>query len=363
MATMYYRPYTSEPIKDGEMPPIDAMENILPEYQYIFYDPKGPQGPTARSLPGMSTRIPPPQSPSRGYQAEDLDMSTMTILDHQGKELDNYRSAVFKMGQDIIELRQQVRDLEANNSNLRRNLANYNDAGRLMLETSELEGLTKPEILSRYAAIKQTLSAQTADMKLYKDKVQILQNQLIKKNDDEKKYLQLQKAHNQQQAVVLKMQDKLQKMKKMEEALKKQESVIEKMEKVIEKYHKDRSKTQKDKDSHEANEVLLQENKRLRDQMIEMREQLRVAGRGGDDIEKLELYQALEKAEGRINSLEKQLSENAKLWGRERADMSIKLNEAEHGFGRSTGMVLHDYPVYGERFGKTTQKRLSPMYR
>lgn len=41
-----------------------------------------------------------------------------------------------------------------------------------------------------------------------------------------------------------------------------------------------------------------------------------------------------------------QLAENSRTWGKERADMSLRLNEAEHGFGRSGGMVLHDYPVY-----------------
>ena len=81
---------------------------------------------------------------------EDLDKTSMNVLDHQMKELENYRSAVHKMGQDILALRQQVRELEANNSQLRRDLANYNDASKLMIESSELDGLTKPEIMSRY---------------------------------------------------------------------------------------------------------------------------------------------------------------------------------------------------------------------
>lgn len=106
-------------------------------------------------------------------------------------------------------------------------------------------------------------------------------------------------------------------------------------------------------------------------------DQLRFNNKGSDsDADKLELYQALEKAEARIQSLERQvrhenhckhnygiqffqqhiyhdcvffslqLAENSRSWGKERADMSLRLNEAEHGFGRSAGMVLHDYPVY-----------------
>lgn len=82
--------------------------------------------------------------------SDDLDKNSLLLLDHQSKELGNYRDAVHKMGQDIIVLRNQVRDLEGVNSHLRMDLANYNDASKLMLDTSELNGLSKPEVLSRY---------------------------------------------------------------------------------------------------------------------------------------------------------------------------------------------------------------------
>lgn len=35
--------YLLQPIKDGELPPFDAMESVLPEYQYIFVDPNQPR--------------------------------------------------------------------------------------------------------------------------------------------------------------------------------------------------------------------------------------------------------------------------------------------------------------------------------
>ena len=44
----------------------------------------------------------------------------------------------------------QVRDLEAKNSQLRRELSNYNDATRMLMDSQELDGLTKPELASRY---------------------------------------------------------------------------------------------------------------------------------------------------------------------------------------------------------------------
>ena len=74
----------------------------------------------------------------------------MNVLDHQMKELENYRASIQRMGQDIVALRQQIRELEGNNSQLRRDLANYNDASKLMIESAELDNLTKPEVMSRY---------------------------------------------------------------------------------------------------------------------------------------------------------------------------------------------------------------------
>lgn len=40
-----------------------------------------------------------------------------------------------------------------------------------------------------------------------------------------------------------------------------------------------------------------------------------------------------------------QLSENSRNWGRERADISIRLNEAEHGLGRNATLASHEYPT------------------
>lgn len=83
-------------------------------------------------------------------QEPPLDKNMMVLLDHHTKETGHYREAVHKMGSDIITLRNQMRDLEDINSNLRRDLAKYNDSSRLMVESAELQDLTKPDVLSRY---------------------------------------------------------------------------------------------------------------------------------------------------------------------------------------------------------------------
>ncbi|XP_033747042.1 coiled-coil domain-containing protein 33-like isoform X2 [Pecten maximus] len=383
------------PIKDGEMPPHGAVDSVLPDYQYVFVDPQGKQHAPRGRQPSPTGRVPrqapkgapqqhnapaayakyaaPVQSIRPHYRDRlrhlpesrqpDLDNASINVLDHQSKELENYRLAVQKMGQDMVALQERIRELENNNSQLRRDLANYNDASKLMIESAELDGLSKPEIMSRYAALKQTLQSQTNDLNTYKDKVQKIQNDLIAKNDEEKKLLKQSQSQSGQAAVIQRLQERINKYKKMEEACKKQEVVIEKMERLLEKQNKDKSR--KGDKSTEANEALLEENKRLRSQMDELRDQLKTSGNAGDEKEKFAMYQALERADARVLALEKQLAENSRQWGKERADMQIRLNEAEHGFGRSQGMVLHDYPTansYDPR-GRSYPSRYSPKQR
>lgn len=43
------------------------------------------------------------------------------------------------------------------------------------------------------------------------------------------------------------------------------------------------------------------------------------------------------------------MASNSRDWGKERAGLNIRLNEAEHGFARTTGTVLHDYAVFNVR--------------
>ena len=46
-----------------------------------------------------------------------------------------------------------MRDLEAQNSQLRRDLANYNDTTKLLMDSQDLDGLTKPELAARYGTV------------------------------------------------------------------------------------------------------------------------------------------------------------------------------------------------------------------
>ncbi|XP_064634936.1 coiled-coil domain-containing protein 33-like isoform X3 [Lineus longissimus] len=333
----YYLQYKlkNAPVKDGDnLPSHDAMDTILPEYQYIFMDQHGGG---QQQQPGPSTaRQPPPQKQITG--GNDLDKQQFNLLDHQMNELDRYRLAVQKMGQDILSLREQVRDSEMTNSTLKREVLRYNDATKYFLDSSDMDGLTKAELAARYISLKQTLSSQTTELAHYKERTQKLQNELIKKNDKEKEYIRLSQAHKAQQDLLHRLQDKQQRESKMKEAFKKQEQVIEKMEKMLSEQQKGK---EKDPTKDAAYQALLAENRRLRDNLKEERADAR---RGPDDEdEKLELYQQLDKAQGRIMGLEKQLADNARKWGKEKNELLVRLSEMEHGLGRSGQKPLQDY--------------------
>ncbi|XP_043379680.1 coiled-coil domain-containing protein 33 isoform X7 [Chelonia mydas] len=272
----YYRPFSSTLNQDNDvsLPPPDAVAEILPDKQMLLYEKAG--GPADSDV-------------------DDADMLRRTqdvTRFHLDQELDNYCTAMKKMADDILSLRRRVASLEAENSTLRRNLSMHEEVGRTLLNDVDVDVMTKAEIVDRIVALKRKLAAGTVEMSRMKDRVQQLQNELIRKNDREKDLVKLQRAHQQQQMVLRKYQEKITKMKALEDTVRQQE-----------------------RDMFSTNS------------------------------EKLSLLAKVEKAQGRIRVLESQLEESARKWGREKQDLSTRLLEQEHGFGCSSSTILHDFSL------------------
>ncbi|XP_065415795.1 coiled-coil domain-containing protein 33 isoform X9 [Chrysemys picta bellii] len=260
---------------DVSLPPPEAVAEILPDKQMLLYEKAA--------------------TPADG-DVDDVDMLRRTQdvtrfhLDQQ--ELDNYRTAMKKMADDIQSLRRHVASLEAENSTLRCNLSMHEEVGRTLLNDVDVDVMTKVEIVDRIVALKHKLAAGTVEMSRMKDRVQQLQNELIRKNDREKDLVMLQRAHQQQQTVLRKYHEKITKMKALEDTVRQQERDI-----------------------------------------------------FSTNSEKLSLLAKVEKAQGRIRALESQLEESARKWGREKQDLSTQLLEQEHGFGRPSSTILHDFSL------------------
>ncbi|XP_051053549.1 coiled-coil domain-containing protein 33-like [Phodopus roborovskii] len=138
-------------------------------------------------------------------------------------EMNNYRRAMQKMAEDILALRKQANILEEENRTLRSHLTQQS-----------IEEQSRAEEENLAVSMKQRLLLSELDIKRLRDRVQHLQNELIRKNDREKELLLLYQAQQPQAAQLRRYQDKLQKMKALEDTVRHQEKVIEKMEQVLE---------------------------------------------------------------------------------------------------------------------------------
>uniref|UniRef100_A0A452H380 Coiled-coil domain containing 33 n=1 Tax=Gopherus agassizii TaxID=38772 RepID=A0A452H380_9SAUR len=335
----YYRPFSSTLNQDNDisLPSPEAVAEILPDKQMLLYE--------QAAAPADS-------------DMDDVDMLRRTqdvTRFHLDQELDNYRTAMKKMADDILSLRRHVASLEAENSTLRRNLSMHEEVGRTLLNDVDVDVMTKVEIVDRIVALKHKLAAGTVEMSRMKDRVQQLQNELIRKNDREKDLVMLQRAHQQQQTVLRKYQEKITKMKALEDTVRQQERVIEKMERMLEEKVPETARTS-DSVSKEFYSTLLTENMRLREELSRAHyrsspiilQQQALPDMFSTNSEKLSLLAKVEKAQGRIRVLESQLEESARKWGREKQDLSTRLLEQEHGFGRSSSTILHDFSLVSD---------------
>ncbi|XP_039551165.1 coiled-coil domain-containing protein 33 isoform X1 [Pimephales promelas] len=373
-----------------DLPSHDAVSKILLDYLHLVKNPKTQT--RTESLPQKKSnsrlkRTFDVHSPKKSSSLPDFKKypHAREVTEHQTKDLKNYHAAMHKMADDIVGLRSQVSGLESENRRLRHDLSRHQDLGQSLLDDTDVDIMTKTEITDRIASLKFKLSSESSKAAAQKDRIQQLQNELIRKNDIEKEFVQLQRAHQQQQAALKRYQARGSKITLLEDTVRQQDKVIEKMEKILDanlkeinKVHSEKKRTavkQKDEEqlkSREIESVLAAENSRLRaelDRQHNLPPPIIIqppvqSHQPFSDSEKLELLTQLARAEGRIQTLEQQLKENSRQWGKEKQDMLIRLSEYEHGFTRTSTMILFDLPVKSVSdsvLGHTRHRQLEPL--
>ncbi|XP_054244101.1 coiled-coil domain-containing protein 33 [Indicator indicator] len=234
------------------------------------------------------------------------------------QEASSYRLALRRMAGDLLSLRHRATSLEVENRHLRHSLATQQELGQALLADTDLDVMTREELLDRLATLKHKLAASTAEMRRLKDRVQQLQNELIRKNDQENDLVLLQRAQQQQQATLRRWQEKVARTKGLEERVKQQEKVMQMMEQMLkEKLSRVGRSTERPEGeavSKELYTTLLAENRRLREELARVPQPSpRTAlpppalpdAFGG--VEKLSLLARLEEAEARGRVLERQV--------------------------------------------------------
>ncbi|CAK6950984.1 coiled-coil domain-containing protein 33 [Scomber scombrus] len=387
------------------LPSHDALVQILPDYRYLLNgantEPhraaqQEQERPTERAevtqanKPNINHTYQVHHPHKRPPLHED-DPHMAEINDLQTKEVENYRSAMSRMAEDIITLRTQVVTLEVENSQLRSDLSLHQDLGRHLLDDTDIDVMTKAEIADRIdvffcsfeASLKFKLASETSKAALQRDRIQQLQNELIRKNDSEEELLKIQRVQLQQEEDLRRHQSRLAKMAILEATVKQQEKVIQKMENALDSKLKEKNKLSGEKRQveqkkrgefdHRKGEIesaLAAENARLRKELDWNRQQpVTLIKQQSAQIkkvlpakERLSLLNKLENAESRVQTLEDQLEENSKLWGRQKQEMLTKLNEHRNGFIRTSTTILHNvpsrtvsHPLY-QQSGKRKQK-------
>ncbi|XP_029290226.1 coiled-coil domain-containing protein 33 isoform X2 [Cottoperca gobio] len=316
-------------IKDGyNLPSHDALAQILPNGRYPFKEARTELHRAAQQEQERPAERPEATQANKPninhtYQVHHAhkrpplldfedDPHMAEITDLQTKEVENYRSAMSKMAEDIIVLRRRVITLEAENSQLRTDLSLQLDIGRHLLDDTDIDVMTKAEIADRIASLKFKLASETSKAASQRGRIQQLQNDLIKKNDREKELLKLQRVLQQQQEKMKRHQSRLAKMATLEATVKHQEKVIEKMEKAFVSKLREKNKQSSDKrlvgkkqkgeTDHREEEIesaLAAENTRLRRELDRIHQQLVPV----------------------IIQQSAQLLENSKLWGRQKQEM------------------------------------------
>ncbi|KAJ7340225.1 Coiled-coil domain-containing protein 33 [Desmophyllum pertusum] len=329
------------------LPPMNAVKTILPQFHSLYnaprtepvkeYVPLANVSSERGNIDAAGTSQIPPEI--RGT----LDIRSLAIMDYQMKEVDRYRTAMRKMATDLLHVREDCKRLEEANSRLRRELGQHDEISRLMVSSKDMDNVTHSELVQKFAllplnnsALKKKLADESTKRQEQQTRLQRLQNDLIKKNEMEKEFLKLQEAHEGQQALL----QKLQKTKTIQDTCKKQEKVIVQLEQLLAK----QGKGQYNGESSETYRTLSDENIKLQAEVMQYKELLRTseakqkkprspgqhAASNGptSDVERLELFEKLEKAEGRILALEKQLADNVRKWAKDKAELQMKLNES-----------------------------------
>ncbi|XP_013374489.1 PREDICTED: coiled-coil domain-containing protein 33 isoform X12 [Chinchilla lanigera] len=293
--------------------------------------------------------------------------ATLDLAD-SGSEMNNYRRAMQRMAEDILSLRKQASLLEAENQLLRHRLVQQ-----------EVEEIRADEPQDLAMSVRHKLLLNNLDTKKLRDKVQHLQNELIRKNDQEKELLVQYQSQQPKAALLRRYQDKLQKMKALEDTVRHQEKVIEKMERVLEdrllRERKEHAPSSRPPGQPHAAfsmpsasglqlgstgenlpvdlySVLLAENSRLRAELEKnhhqsapiILQQQALPDLLASTTDKFNLMAKLEQAQSRILSLESQLEDSARRWGREKQNLATRLQEQEHGFGRPPNLLVTDQP-------------------
>ena len=286
------------------------------------------------------------------------------IIHRMMKEVDDKTESLKLTGAEIVELRKQIKLLQNENQILRRRLGQEEQMQIESLVTQEIHKMSLPELKSKIIKLAQAYRGERLRNEEFEKALRQAQNEIANARKLANDLEQLQKVHEEDSEKFLNLQKETQKIGLYRETIKKQEEVITKMEGLLKKTMQE---NERQKDSLLELEQLRTENLKLQKEIKDfvVNSTPGVLGRGNIELEKskkeiarlqtiinelqndlsnkrpisaekkelqneiLELEVKYQKANARINSLQKELESSAKNYAKEIAALKLILAEKE----------------------------------
>jgi hypothetical protein len=168
------------------------------------------------------------------------------LVDRLMREIEEKKDVIRRCGVEVIELRKQGAQLAAHNADLRSMLEREKHASSAMAHEGdeEWEMLTLDELQKRSRLLRKKYRGERQANETLVNKLQLLQNAVMKKNAAEDRLRELEEAHISQSELVARLRAENATVDKYKKTVHEQESVIVKLEQLMESALSDKKRLQ-----------------------------------------------------------------------------------------------------------------------
>jgi len=294
------------------------------------------------------------------------------LVDRLMDDVSQKSAATARAGEEVMELRGVNKRLESELAALRAHVDERERAmEQLAGDATNVENIDLPQLQSRHRMLGAAYRADRRRMQQLQAQVDQLSAALGTQEQLSSSYAKLKEAHREQAQHMQRLQEEGKKMAKYRVTAKQQETIIQRLESLMAATLKDAKRVKvvepqleaAQKQRGELQGQLARQMAKLAQQeaeakqreselLAEIEAKVEAAHEGGASPEEVaKLLMRAEKAERRAASLEEEMTEMARVNGRETAALKMKLAESEAqamgGFGSASNLVLGELTPLG----------------
>ncbi|TPX31589.1 hypothetical protein SmJEL517_g05096 [Synchytrium microbalum] len=154
-------------------------------------------------------------------------------IDRLLQELNSRTDALKRVGADLVAGREIQAKLESKIRELRKRIAESDGQTAMLMDMMDLDVLSAEELRKRYTILCKKLKQEKAYSRDMVERLEVVQNVAIEKNELEKSFLEIRQAHTAQAAYVLALQETVEEGAKATSLAKKQEAMIKKLQRDL----------------------------------------------------------------------------------------------------------------------------------